>query len=294
MLLVALAGAVTATACGGGGGQLAKGDDSVTSTSAAAPAKPTKTVAPVPASSLPTLSSEKAVARELAAAESGLRADGRTAESTRAFGQRQQLAYRALAAHPEWAAAVIAAVPADLQVAVEANAEAGAALASLTPSDADAPTGLPNWEILTPQPAATLRSYYDEAAQATGIPWQYLAAIHLVETRVGRIHGLSSAGAQGPMQFIPETWAAYGAGDINSNRDAIQAAGRYLASRGGPANMDRALYSYNNDDRYVAAVKAYASVLVEDPKAFDGYYQWQVFYATRDGTYLLPEGFRGP
>ena len=292
MLLVALAGAVTATACGGGGGQLAKGDDSVTSTSAAAPAKPTKTVAPVPASSLPTLSSEKAVARELAAAESGLRADGRTAESTRAFGQRQQLAYRTLAAHPEWAAAVIAAVPADLQVAVQANAEAGAALASLTPSDADAPTGLPNWEILTPEPAATLRSYYDEAARATGIPWQYLAAIHLVETRVGRIHGLSSAGAQGPMQFIPETWATFGAGDINSNRDAIQAAGRYLASRGGPADMDRALFSYNNDDRYVSAVKAYASVLLDDPKAFDGYYQWQVFYAKRDGTYLLPEGFR--
>ena len=293
MLLVVLA--VAASACGGGGGQLAQRDDSVTATSSgAAPAQPAKTVAPVPASSLPTLSSAKAVARELAAAESGLRADGRTAESTRAFGQRQQLAYRTLAAHPEWAAAVIAAVPADLQVAVQANAEAGAALASLTPSDADAPTGLPSWEILTPQPAATLRSYYDEAAQATGIPWQYLAAIHLVETRVGRIHGLSSAGAQGPMQFIPETWAAYGAGDINSNRDAIQAAGRYLASRGGPANMDRALYSYNNDDRYVAAVKAYASVLVEEPKAFDGYYEWQVFYATRDGAFLLPEGFRGP
>ena len=56
--------------------------------------------------------------------------------------------------------------------------------------------------------------------------------------------------------------------------------------------MDRALFSYNNDDRYVAAVKAYASVILDDPKAFDGYYQWQVFYAKRDGTYLLPEGFR--
>jgi membrane-bound lytic murein transglycosylase B len=95
------------------------------------------------------------------------------------------------------------------------------------------------------------------------------------------------------MQFIPETWASYGEGDINSNHDAIQATGRYLAARGGPTNMDRALFSYNNDDRYVAAVKAYASVLLADPKAFDGYYQWQVFYATRDGSFLLPEGFRG-
>ena len=291
-----LVGAVATTACGGGGGQLAQDDDPVTSTSSASAsaARPSKTAAPVAASSLPTPTSEKEVARELAAAEAGLRADGRSAESTRSFGRRQQRAYRALAAHPEWTSAVIAAVPADLQVAVKANADAGAALASLTPSDADAPSGLPNWEILTPEPAATLRSYYDEAALATGIPWQYLAAIHLVETRVGRIHGLSSAGAFGPMQFIPETWATYGEGDINSNHDAIQAAGRYLASRSGPANMDRALYSYNNDDRYVAAVKAYASVLVEDPKAFDGYYQWQVFYATRDGAFLLPEGFRGP
>jgi hypothetical protein len=82
-------------------------------------------------------------------------------------------------------------------------------------------------------------------------------------------------------------------GDINSNHDAIQAAGRYLASRGGTAKIDRALYSYNNDARYVEAIKAYASVLLDDPKAFDGYYQWQVFYATRNGTFLLPEGFRG-
>jgi len=291
---VALFCAVAATACGGGGGQLAQGDDSVTSTTATAtPAKRAETVTAIPASRLPRPGSAQAVARDLTAAEAGLRADGSTAESTRSFGRRQQRAYRSLAVHPKWVAPVLAAVPADLQVAVQANVDAGAALASLTPSGTEAPTGYPDWEILAPEPAAALRSYYDEAAQATGIPWAYLAAIHLVETRVGRIHGLSSAGAQGPMQFIPETWASYGEGDINSNHDTIQAAGRYLASRGGPADMDRALFSYNNDDRYVAAVKAYASVLLDDPKAFGGYYQWQVFYATRKGTFLLPEGYRG-
>jgi membrane-bound lytic murein transglycosylase B len=296
VLFLVLAGVGVGSACGGGGGQLAQRDDSVTSTSSegtgqgSAPGAPR--VAPVPASRLATPTSAKAVARELTASETGLRADGRTTESTRSFGRRQQRAYRALAAHPEWTATTVAAVPADLQAAVQANVDAGAALASLTPSDTEAPTAFPDWEILAPEPAAALRSYYGEAAQATGIPWAYLAAIHLVETRVGRIHGLSSAGAQGPMQFIPETWASYGAGDINSNHDAIQAAGRYLASRGGPADMDRALFAYNNDDRYVEAVKAYASVLLDDPKAFDGYYQWQVFYAKRDGTYLLPEGFR--
>ena len=149
----------------------------------------------------------------------------------------------------------------------------------------------PQWEIRAPQPPSTLRGFYDEAEAASGIPWAYLAAIHLVETRMGRIHGLSSAGAQGPMQFIPETWASYGEGDIDDDYDAIQAAGRYLASRGGPTDMDRALFSYNNDDRYVAAVKAYASVLLADPRAYAGYHEWQVFYATSDGTFLLPEGF---
>jgi len=291
VLFVALVGAGAVSACGGGGGQLSQGDGSPTST--ATTGTPAHATAAVPASSLSAPTSAKAVARELTAAESGLRAQGRTARSTRSWGLRQQRAYRALAAHPEWTSSVVAAVPTRLQLAVKANADAGAALASLTPSGTEAPGAFPDWEILAPEPAATLRSYYDEAARATGIPWAYLAAIHLVETRVGRIHGLSSAGAQGPMQFIPDTWARYGVGDINSNHDAIQAAGRYLASRGGTAKIDRALYSYNNDARYVEAIKAYASVLLDDPKAFDGYYQWQVFYATRNGTFLLPEGFRG-
>jgi membrane-bound lytic murein transglycosylase B len=95
------------------------------------------------------------------------------------------------------------------------------------------------------------------------------------------------------MQFIPATWEAHGEGDINDDRDAILAAGRYLASRGAPTDMDRALFSYNNDDRYVAAVRAYADVLAAAPAAYDGYHQWQVFYATVDGTFLLPEGWLG-
>lgn len=122
----------------------------------------------------------------------------------------------------------------------------------------------------------------------------FRSAIHLVETRMGRIHGTSSAGAQGPMQFIPETWASYGEGDVTDDHDAIQAAARYLASRGAPTDMDRALYSYNNDDRYVAAIKAYASVMLDEPRAYEGYHAWQVFYATADTTYLLPEGYGTP
>jgi len=55
--------------------------------------------------------------------------------------------------------------------------------------------------------------------------------------------------------------------------------------------MDKAIFAYNHDDGYVLAVKAYAENMLEDPRAFDGYYQWQVYYRTVDGTYLLPEGW---
>jgi membrane-bound lytic murein transglycosylase B len=104
---------------------------------------------------------------------------------------------------------------------------------------------------------------------------------------MGRIKGDSSAGAQGPMQFIPSTWAIYGrGGDITSNRDAIYAAARYLRATGAPSDMARALRAYNNSARYVRAVTAYAQQIEADERAYLGYHAWQVYYGTR----LLPEG----
>jgi hypothetical protein len=281
MLVLVTAITCGLVACDGGGGQLA---------SSTATSGPTTTTAPrpVPVSRLDGPETARATAAVLRHVERALaRGDGATDPT---LGREQQLAYRALAAHPAWVDRVVAEVPAGVRDAVRANVAAGAALGGLT---GEAPAGFPAWEILVPEPSTTLRRYYDEAERASGVPWQYLAAIHLVETRVGRIRGLSSAGAQGPMQFIPATWEAHGEGDINDDRDAILAAGRYLASRGAPSDMDRALFSYNNDDRYVAAVKAYADVLAVAPAAYDGYHQWQVFYATVDGTFLLPEGWHG-
>ena len=130
------------------------------------------------------------------------------------------------------------------------------------------------------------RVAYDHGAAAGGVGWEYLAAIHLVETRMGRIKGDSTAGAQGPMQFIPSTWAAYGrGGDVTSNRDAIHAAARYLKASGAPADMARALRAYNNSARYVRAVTAYARQMEADERAYLGYHAWQVYYGAR----LLPE-----
>src|SRR3712207_536212 len=83
------------------------------------------------------------------------------------------------------------------------NLTASAELTRLNPPPKPQP---PAWRIVAPAPASELLGHYRAAEAAVGVPWQYLAAIHLVETRMGRIRGVSVAGAQGPMQFLPSTW----------------------------------------------------------------------------------------
>jgi membrane-bound lytic murein transglycosylase B len=137
-----------------------------------------------------------------------------------------------------------------------------------------------------------LRGYYAAAQRLTGVNWTYLAAINLVETRMGRIRGASPAGARGPMQFLPSTWATYGAGgDINNPRDAILAAARLLRADGAPANMAAALYRYNPSEHYVRAITQYARTLQRAPYIYRGYWHWRVLYRDVHGLYVLPEGY---
>src|SRR5262249_51362094 len=166
-------------------------------------------------------------------------------------------------------------------------------LAALTGGGTPAST-VPDWQVLSPLPARELLADYRAAERETGIDWTYLAAIHLVESGMGRIHGTSRAAAQGPLQFRPPTWAEVGQGDIPVDHDAILAAGRYLVRRGGPGDMARALRGYNDDARYVDAVVAYARVMQADPSAYDGYHAWRVFFRTDHGAFLLPEGYGTP
>jgi membrane-bound lytic murein transglycosylase B len=114
---------------------------------------------------------------------------------------------------------------------------------------------------------------------------------------MGRIVGLSSAGAQGPMQFLPGTWARYGlGGDVWNTRDAILGAANYLAANGAAdgtdARLDNALYRYNNDTRYVRGVRHYAAVMQADERAFLGFHAWQVYYRTHLGEIALPTGYK--
>lgn len=200
----------------------------------------------------------------------------------------QQVAYRQLGRHPEWDDAVLAAVPPELHAAVTRNAFARREFRAMHTTLTDA---IPAWRIVLPAPADELLAHYREAEAMFGIPWQVLAAVNLVETGMGRIRGTSVSGAQGPMQFMPRTWDAFGEGDINDPRDAILAAGRYLAHNHGATNIAGALWNYNHSDHYVQGVIAYADVMREDERAFLGYYHWGVFYLSTLGDIWLPQGF---
>lgn len=206
-----------------------------------------------------------------------------------ALAQSQQAIYQQLVLHPGWVSRVVGLLPQGLQPVVQANVTAISQIRTLN----GVRSALPRWRIVQPPDPDVLLAYYKEVEAQYGIGWQYLAAIHLIETSMSRIQGTSSAGALGPMQFMPGTWAIYGRGDVNNPHDAIMAAGRYLRAAGAPQNMPRAIYSYNNSWLYVNAVLSYARVMQADPRAFFGYYFWQVYVLTRSGDVLLPEGFSG-
>jgi hypothetical protein len=209
-------------------------------------------------------------------------------------GLRQQLLYRYLAAHPELDAALLAAIADDVRPYVERIVGArqfGQARQAANPSPSPPSDTLPAWTIVDPLAVDELLGYYREAQDATGIAWYWLAAIHLQETRMGRIIGTSSAGAIGPMQFLPSTWATCCTGDATIPRDAIIGAAVYLNQSGGPTDMQVALHHYNPNDSYVATVTAFAENISDNPRLYPAYHQWQVFYASSAGTIRLPVGY---
>ncbi len=251
----------------------------------AAPAPPR----PAPHRAQPTLAADPVhIVADLVSDEQTLRDLGAAQVQLDAAARRQQKSYRVLARHPEWDAIVRPHVPRVLIDVYDRNIDARRQLGAMGRGK---PT-LPPWRIQPPPPVGELLGYYREAEAATGVSWNYLAAINFVETAFGRISGVSTAGAQGPMQFMPSTFAVYGAGtDILSPHDSIMAAGRFLAAQGFARDRDHALFRYNNSRQYVRAINQYATVIAAHPAGLAGYHRWDVYYNSTAGDVVLPNGY---
>jgi murein DD-endopeptidase MepM/ murein hydrolase activator NlpD len=118
---------------------------------------------------------------------------------------------------------------------------------------------------------------FQAAGTAYDIPWQVLAAINEIETDYGRDLSVSSAGAEGWMQFLPSSWKRYGV-DANGDgfadpynpADAIFTAARYLRAAGGTKNIKAAIFAYNHSATYVESVVLRAQLLGGTPSELLG------------------------
>ena len=141
------------------------------------------------------------------------------------------------------------------------------------------------------KPAGELLRYYKAARRRFGVSWRVLAAVNYIESKFGKVKATSSAGAKGPMQFMPATWRAYGlGGNIRNDRDAIMGAANYLRSSGanrGPAALRRALWAYNHSSHYVRSVLAYMRYMRSRTRHYFMLYNWQVFVVTTRGDKRL-------
>ena len=155
---------------------------------------------------------------------------------------------------------------ADETEASEATPEAGAT--SAPPAGVFSIPALPSSSCAISGVPPVLIPIYQRASEQYGLGPQgpaILAGINAIETAFGSNLGPSYAGAEGWMQFMPETWAMYGVDangdgikDPNNPEDAIFAAARYLSAAGMPADVWGAIFAYNHADWYVEDVLANA------------------------------------
>lgn len=196
----------------------------------------------------------------------------------------EQRVYRYLAGKPEIASRTYGKLPKDLAGRARDNVTAVRNLLSLVHPI----SGTAKFRVEPPEPADALLKYFRRAERRFGVEWEVLAAVMFVETKFGRVRSPSHTGAEGPMQFMPGTWKAYGmGGDVHDTRDALLAAANYLHASGAPGDYRRALYAYNHSNAYVDAVLLHARQMKRDVRNYYAYYNWQVYVITTRGERRL-------
>ena len=125
-------------------------------------------------------------------------------------------------------------------------------------------------------PTTYLQLFQESAAEyCPGLPWTVLAAIGQIESADGTNIGPSTAGALGPMQFLPSTWAVWGIDafgqtgrpDIMDPYDAVPSAARMLCADGaasGGSGLSAAIFDYNHATWYVNEVLGLAAEYARD------------------------------
>ena len=235
----------------------------------------------------------KEIAELLSKLETALRISSTSKEHLALLGHQQQVIYRVLAEDKTLSENVLSRLPVKWKGVAKLHLHARRQFLTMG-SPSVASYVMPRWRIIEPEPALNLLSYYQKAERNTGIDWEVLAAINLIESGMGRIDGVSIANAQGPMQFLPSTWAEKGIGDngdIRDPHDSIQAAARYLVRRGGLTDIRQGLWGYNNSSYYGEAVLTYSQLLKEDPMAYIGLYNWEIHYKVGSYDLWLPVGY---
>jgi len=191
----------------------------------------------------------------------------------------EQRIFRMLARNDALAAATIRRLPTPLAAATRDIVTAHRGLFRITP-----PISARGIRTGPAEPPGALLGYYREAERGFGVSWRVLAAVNFVESAFNKLRSRSATGAQGPMQFMPATWRAYGlGGDVHDPHDAILGAANYLHASGAPADLRRALHAYNPSPAYVDAVLRYARRIGADRRAYYELYTWQVFVRTPHG-----------
>jgi hypothetical protein len=149
-------------------------------------------------------------------------------------------------------------------------------LAGELPASAGSASGTSGSAYTGGQPASYIQLFQASAKDyCPGLSWTVLAAIGQIESGDGANEGPSTAGALGPMQFLPSTWATWGIDafgqtgkpDVMNPYDAVPSAARLLCADGAAAggqSLANAIFDYNHAEWYVREVLALAAEYAAD------------------------------